>query len=103
YSFHLNQTLGSSHPEKQMYTPVRFLDEDLNPVTSDVIQEGTTAVVELLGGMVTHPSWWFQSAIETVSLLDKLNNDDRITSIILEVDGYGGMASAIPHFIEFAK
>lgn len=89
--------------EEKLYTPVRFMDEDLNPVPYDEITEGSTAIVELRGGMVTYASWFWQSAVETVAVLDKLNNDNRISSIVLDVDGWGGAASAIPHFIEFAK
>lgn len=95
--------LGHSGNAEMHYAPVTFMDENLKAIAKEDITEGTTAIVSLRGGMIRYANYWYQSAELVISQLDYLNNNDNIESIVLEIDGFGGQASAIPMFIDFAS
>lgn len=93
------QSISDNH--KGIEARVRFINEDF--VETREPEAGSSAVIYLLGGMLTYYNWWYQSAEGFIQQLDALNINDNVAHIYLYMDGFGGQASAIPLILEFLE
>jgi len=85
---------------------IDFYDENNDPVKPNVdgfieIPEGSTAVVNMIGPLVSYGNWWFYGADEIVAKLDKLDRNPNIKAILIYMDGPGGAVGAISPFVTF--
>lgn len=65
------------------------------------VPEGSTAILNMIGPIITYGDYCTYGADEIVSELEKLNRNPNIKSILIFMDGPGGAVSAISPFLNF--
>lgn len=87
---------------------IEFYDENNDPVKPNLegfveIPDGSVAVLNMIGPIVSYGNWWFYGADEIVKQLEKLDKNPNIKSILVYMDGPGGSVSAIAPFLAFGE
>ena len=85
---------------------IEFYDDNLDPVKPNnegfvEIPEGTIAIVNMIGPIITYGDYCTYGADEIVKQLEKLNKNPNIKAILIFMDGPGGAVSAISPFLDF--
>lgn len=85
---------------------IEIYDDELQPVFKNSegfyeIPEGSIAVMNMIGPIITYGDWWFYGADDYVSQLEKLYSNQNIKAVLIYMHGPGGAVSAISHFMEF--
>lgn len=87
---------------------IDYYDENNEQLKADKegfieITKGTTAIVNMIGPIITYGDYCTYGADEIVSKLKKLQDNPNIKAIIIYMDGPGGAVSAISPFMDFGK
>ncbi|WP_445458423.1 hypothetical protein [Flavobacterium sp. HNIBRBA15423] len=87
---------------------VDFYDDEMQPIIRNnegfyQIPEGSVAVLNMIGPIMTYGDWWFYGSDEIVHQLELLNSNQNIKAILIYMDGPGGAVSAIPPFMTFGE
>lgn len=87
---------------------IEFYDENFDQIKTNSdgfveIPEGSVAVVNLIGPIVSYGNWWFYGADEIVRQLEKLDRNPNVKAILVYADGPGGSVSAIAPFLAFGQ
>ncbi|WP_298119349.1 S49 family peptidase [Flavobacterium sp.] len=85
---------------------IDFYDENSEPIKPNEdgfveIPEGSTAVINMIGPIITYGDYCTYGADEIIKQFEKLDRNPNIKSIIVFMDGPGGAVSAISPFLNF--
>lgn len=85
---------------------VDYYDNNFDPILADKegivnIPSGSTAIINMIGPIITYGDYCTYGADEIVSKLKSLNDNPNIKAILIYMDGPGGAVSAISPFMDF--
>lgn len=92
-----------AQPEEQKLSAEFYAYSGTSFSRSSKTDEQRLGYLRMRGPIVAYGDWYCYGANDYVEMLRYLNNDDSVSAIVIEIDGPGGMVSAINPFKDFAE